>query len=67
MDHIDWEEAAPDLADKMDVRARWVSTPDKIKARREKRDAMAKEQQMVDAAPAMASVAATASKQGMLQ
>jgi len=62
MDHINWDEAAPDIGDKMDVRAKYIANPDMVKARREGRAQQAQQQQLVDAAPAMASVAATAAK-----
>jgi hypothetical protein len=37
MDHINWDEAAPDIGDKMDVRAKYIANPDMVKARREGR------------------------------
>lgn len=65
LDHVDFDEAAPAIAFKMDVRPEWVATKEKIKQLRDGRAQAMRQQQMVDAAPAIASVAATASKQGM--
>lgn len=67
LDWVNWDVVAPDLGDKMDVRAAWVNTSDTVKALRDKRNKQMEQQQLVNAAPAIASVAATASKQGALQ
>jgi Bacteriophage head to tail connecting protein len=63
MDWVDWDGAAPDIGDKMDVRAKWISTPDKVAAKRDERNKQVQMQQAIAAAPAAASIASTAAKQ----
>jgi len=57
MDHYNLDEAIPELAEHRSVPTRWMSTPEQIAEKRAGRAEAAKEQQMVDAAPAIASVA----------
>jgi hypothetical protein len=64
MDHVNWDEAAPEIADKMDVRPHWVSTPEQVKAKRDARAQAQQQQAMIDAAPAAASVMSTMAKGG---
>lgn len=62
LDWVNWDEAAPDVGDKMDVRNNWINIPDAVKAIRDSRAKQMEQEQMIKAAPAMASVAATAGK-----
>lgn len=62
MDHINWDAAAPDIGDKMDVRARYINTPEIVAQKREARAKQMEQEMMLKAAPAAASVAATAAK-----
>ena len=59
LDHFTFDVAIPEMADYMAVPSRWMSSLDDIKAKREARTQQAETQQMIDAAPAAASVAKT--------
>jgi len=56
MDWIDVDTAMPELADFMAVPAKWVRDPAAVKSIRDSRQQQMETQQMVDAAPAAASV-----------
>jgi hypothetical protein len=62
LDHVDFDVAAPELADIMAVPIRWVRPMDAIKAIREGRQQQAETQQMIEAAPAAASMMKGAQK-----
>jgi hypothetical protein len=62
LDWINFDEAIPEIAAIQSVRPRWINTPDKVEAKRNGRQAQAEQQQLVDAAPAMANVASTMMK-----
>lgn len=62
MDHYNLDVAIPELAEHRSVPTRWMSTPDQIAEKRKGRAEAAQQQQMVDAAPAVASIAATSMK-----
>lgn len=55
-DWLDFDAAMPELADINAVPARWVSTPDQVAAKRQGRQQQQRTQQLIDAAPAIASV-----------
>lgn len=59
MDHVDFDVASPELLDIHSVPKRWQSSTEKLQAKQEQRAQAAQQQQMVDAAPAAASVAKT--------
>lgn len=59
LDHYNFDVAIPEMADYMAVPSRWMASLDDIKAKREARTQQAETQQMIDAAPAAASVAKT--------
>lgn len=56
LDWIDWDTIMPELADIQAVPARWVRDPAVVAQRRAERAEAAQAQQMIDAAPAAASV-----------
>lgn len=56
LDHFDFDAAMPEILDINGAPTMWTRDPDAIAARRAQRAKMAEAQQMVDAAPAMASV-----------
>jgi hypothetical protein len=60
LDHFEFDLAIPDLADHAAVRPTWISTPERLEAKREERAEAIQAQQAVQAAPAMASVATAA-------
>lgn len=62
MDHYDFDTAIPELAEHRSVPTRWMATPEQVAAKRDSRAKQAEQQQMVDAAPAVASIAATSMK-----
>ncbi|OGT55553.1 MAG: hypothetical protein A3E01_00290 [Gammaproteobacteria bacterium RIFCSPHIGHO2_12_FULL_63_22] len=57
LDWVNWDEAVPDIMDIQAVPTRWQNSLEQVLAIREGRNKARAEQQMVDAAPAMASVA----------
>lgn len=59
LDHFDWDTIVPAMADIQAVPPRWLRAQDAILARRNGRAEAAQAQQMVDAAPAAASVMKT--------
>lgn len=59
LDHFDWDTIVPAMADIQAVPPRWLRAQDDIKARRDGRAKAAQTQQMIDAAPAAASVMKT--------
>lgn len=65
LDWVNWDNAAPDIGDKMDVRAAWISTPEQVKEKRAQRSQAKQQQDLIAAAPAAASVMATAAKSGV--
>lgn len=56
LDWVDWDMAVPELLDINAVPERWRASMEKVQAIREGRAQARSEQQMVEAAPAMASV-----------
>lgn len=54
LDHINFDVAAPELADINAVPARWVATPEQVQAKRDNRDQQASVQTAIDAAPGVA-------------
>lgn len=59
LDHFDWDTIVPAMADIQAVPPRWLRAQDDIVARRKGRADAAQSQQMIDAAPAAASVMKT--------
>lgn len=59
LDYYDFDTAIPEIADHMSVPARWMRSDDDVAAMREDRAKQAATQTAVQAAPAVASVAAT--------
>lgn len=57
---IDFDSAFPEVLRISGVPARWISSPEKVAAMREQEQQAAQGQQMVDAAPALAAMAKTA-------
>ena len=57
LDHINFDEAVPAIMDIQAVPTRWQNSVEKVKEIRDGRMKARADQQMVDAAPAMASVA----------
>ena len=64
LDHFDFDTAIPEISDYMAVPARWTNDPKRIEAKREDRNAQAKEAELLKNAPALASAAQTAAKMG---
>lgn len=64
LDHFDFDTAIPEISDYMAVPARWTNDPKRIEAKRENRDAQAKEAELLKNAPALASAAQTAASMG---
>lgn len=64
LDHYDFDVAIPEIADHMAVPARWMRDEDNIKSRRAQREQQAKEAQVMQNAPALASAAKTAADMG---
>lgn len=59
LDHIDWDKAVPDILTAQAVPERWRRSMKMVLATRQQRAQAQQSQQMVDAAPAMASVVKT--------
>jgi len=57
LDNFDFDTALPQIADIAAVPTAWMASAEQVAAKREARAAAMQEKQMVDAAPAMASVA----------
>ena len=64
LDHFDFDTAIPEISDYMAVPARWTNDPKRIEAKRENRNAQAKEAELLKNAPALASAAQTAASMG---
>jgi len=62
LDHFDLDVALPEMADIQNVPTAWMASPDKVKAKRDARQQQQEVQTAVDAAPAAASVVASAMK-----
>lgn len=62
LDWFEWDTAIPEMSGYMNVRTSWMATPEKVAQKREARQKQMEMEQMVKAAPAMASVAASAMK-----
>lgn len=60
LDHFNWDAIIPELADINAVPVRWRKSMEDIQAIREGRANAAQQQQVIDAAPSMASIAKTA-------
>lgn len=54
LDWVNWDQAQPELAEINAVPARWVSTPEQVKAKREGRQQQEAVSTAIDAAPAVA-------------
>lgn len=63
-DWINMDDAAPAIADRMAVRTAWVNDPKKVEGMREDRAEKQQQQAVLDQAPAIASVAKEAMKNG---
>lgn len=57
LDHFDYDVALPEIADRMSVRASWMTPPDQVTAKRAARAAQQKQSELLKQAPAAASVA----------
>lgn len=64
LDHYDFDVALPEIADHLAVPTRWMADVKKVQAKREGRQAQQEQQQVVENAPALASVATAAMKEG---
>lgn len=62
MDHYNLDVAIPELADHRNVPTRWMATPEEVKMKRDSRAQAAQQQQLTDAAPSIAAIAATSQK-----
>jgi hypothetical protein len=62
MDVYNFDEALPDIAEIMSAKPAWINSPDKISAIREGRAQAMQQQQILQQAPAIASVATAAMK-----
>jgi hypothetical protein len=65
LDHFDFDAAIPEIADRMSVRAGWMSDPDKLTAKRQARQEQMQQSEMLKQAPAAASIAKAAMDKGM--
>lgn len=63
-DHINFDEAYPEIADNLSVPVRWMSTPEEIEAKRQSRGQAQQQEAMMKNAPALASAAKTAAEMG---
>lgn len=59
LDHFDFNTAIPEIADKTAVPTRWMADPTILEQKRKARSQQAEQQQLLEAAPAIASVAKT--------
>jgi hypothetical protein len=57
LDWLDWDTAMPEIAQGQAVPTRWIKTFDAVMQMRQAQQQAAQQQQMVDAAPALASLA----------
>lgn len=64
LDHFNFEDALPEIADYMAVPARWMNDLETIEQKREGRNAQAQEAELLKNAPALASAAKTAAEVG---
>ena len=64
LDHLNFDEAMPDLLDINGAPVRWTRSPDEIKDLRAKRDEAAQMEQMANAAPGMAAMVKAMPKGG---
>ena len=55
LDHINWDEAVPDIADIQAVPVKWRNSWETVQKMRQGRQQQQQTQQMIDAAPAAAS------------
>lgn len=62
LDHFEWDTAIPEMSVYMNVPTGWMSSPEKVAKKREDRQAQQDTEQAVKAAPAAASVVASAMK-----
>lgn len=67
LDHFNFDVAIPEIADNMSVPTRWMNTVDAIKETREGRAEQTQQSELLQAAPALASAAKTASDMGKAQ
>ncbi|MFN3612598.1 portal protein, partial [Tepidimonas sp.] len=63
LDFFDFETAIPEIGSRMSVPTRWMNDIKKVQALRGQREQQIQQQQIVDSAPALASVATAAMKQ----
>ncbi len=62
LDHFEWDTAIPEMSVYMNVPTNWMASPEKVAEKRDRRQKQQEMEQAVKAAPAMASVAASAMK-----
>src|SRR5262245_13251557 len=62
LDHYNFDVAIPELAEHRSVPTRWMATPEELKKKRDDRQKQIAQQQLTDAAPSIAQVAATTQK-----
>lgn len=62
LDRIDMDTANPEVAEYMNVQTRWVADDTKVEAKRAAREKRTRQQQVIEQAPAIASVVNTAAK-----
>lgn len=65
LDWLDMDEAIPEIADRLSSPTRWIRSPDAVKQLREARAQQAQQQQVLQQAPALASVAKAAMDNNM--
>lgn len=63
-DHINFDEAYPEIADNLSVPVRWMATEDEIEAKRQSRGQAQQQAELMKNAPALASAAKTAADMG---
>ena len=64
LDHFNFEDALPEIADYMAVPARWMNGLEALEQKRETRNAQAQEAELLKNAPALASAAKTVAEAG---
>lgn len=64
LDHFNFEEAIPEIADYMAVPTRWMNDKDTVSQKRTQRNEATQQEQLMQNAPALASAAKTAAEMG---
>ena len=62
LDHFDFDVALPEIANYMGAQTRWMTSPEKLEAKRGQRQQQTEQQQLMQNAPALASAAKTAAE-----